>query len=106
MTDPKSIPTVEYGRDTNRVGVVIIGAGLSGMTTAIEMIRKGQGRDFIIVEKGNQVGGTWNDQRYPGCCCVRHNLIFLRISKLPLTNLLQDVWSHLYSLSFEPNPSW
>lgn len=31
-------------------------------------------------------GGTWNDQRYPGCCC--------------------DVWSHLYSLSFEPNPDW
>ncbi|KAE8446042.1 hypothetical protein EG329_012550 [Mollisiaceae sp. DMI_Dod_QoI] len=86
MSDPNPSPTVEYGRNTNRVDVLIIGAGISGMTTAIEMIRKGNGRNFIIVEKGNQVGGTWNDQRYPGCCC--------------------DVWSHLYSLSFEPNPNW
>ncbi|KAL2059946.1 hypothetical protein VTL71DRAFT_10101 [Oculimacula yallundae] len=86
MSDPNPTPTVNYGRNTNRADVLIVGAGLSGMTTAIDMIRKGNGRNFIIVEKGNQVGGTWNDQRYPGCCC--------------------DVWSHLYSLSFEPNPSW
>ncbi|PQE20671.1 flavin-binding monooxygenase protein [Rutstroemia sp. NJR-2017a BBW] len=86
MSDPNPIPTMSYGRNTNTADVLIIGAGLSGMTTAIEMIRKGLGRNFIIVEKGNQVGGTWNDQRYPGCCC--------------------DVWSHLYSLSFEPNPNW
>ena len=70
MLDSNPIQTLKYGRDTNRADVLIIGAGLSGMTTAIEMIRKGQGRSFIIVEKGNQVGGTWNDQRYPGCCCV------------------------------------
>jgi len=70
MTDPSPYPTADYGRNTNRADVLIIGAGISGMTTAIEMIRKGNGRNFIIVEKGNQVGGTWNDQRYPGCCCV------------------------------------
>ncbi|KUJ06745.1 flavin-binding monooxygenase-like family protein [Mollisia scopiformis] len=86
MSDPNPSPTIDYGRHTNRADVLIIGAGISGMTTAIEMIRKGNGTNFIIVEKGNQVGGTWNDQRYPGCCC--------------------DVWSHLYSLSFEPNPNW
>jgi cation diffusion facilitator CzcD-associated flavoprotein CzcO len=68
MTEP--YPTVDYGRSSNRASVLIIGAGISGMTTAIEMIRKGYGRDFIIVEKGNQVGGTWSDNRYPGCCCV------------------------------------
>lgn len=33
------------------------------------MIKGGQGRNFVIVEKGNQVGGTWNDNVYPGCCC-------------------------------------
>ncbi|KAF4626482.1 hypothetical protein G7Y89_g11676 [Cudoniella acicularis] len=86
MSNPNSIPGVDYGRNTNRADVLIIGAGISGLTTAIEMIRKGNGRNFIIVERGNQVGGTWNDQRYPGCCC--------------------DVWSHLYSFSFEPNPNW
>ena len=50
------------------------------------MIKAGSGRNFIIVEKSSQVGGTWNDNRYPGCCC--------------------DVLSHLYSYSFEPNPNW
>jgi heterodisulfide reductase subunit A-like polyferredoxin len=70
MADPNPYPTAEYGRNTNRADVLIIGAGLSGMTTAIDMIRNGNGRNFIIVERGNQVGGTWNDQRYPGCCCV------------------------------------
>ena len=69
MTDPNPWPHVDYGRNTNRADVLIIGAGISGMVTAIDMIRKGNGRNFIIVEKGNQVGGTWNDQRYPGCCC-------------------------------------
>lgn len=66
--------------------VVIIGAGISGMTAAIDMIRLGKGRSFVIVEKGRRVGGTWSDNEYPGCCC--------------------DVWSHLYSLSFCPNPDW
>jgi len=70
MSDPSPTPTLDYGRNTNRADVLIIGAGISGMTTAIDMIRKGNGRNFIIVERGNQVGGTWNDQRYPGCCCV------------------------------------
>ena len=70
MSDPNPMLMADYGRNTNRADVLIIGAGLSGMTTAIEMIRKGNGNNFIIVEKGNQVGGTWNDQRYPGCCCV------------------------------------
>lgn len=66
--------------------VVIIGAGISGMTVAIDMIRLGNGRNFVILEKGHRVGGTWSDNIYPGCCC--------------------DVWSHLYSLSFSPNPDW
>ncbi|TVY36246.1 FAD-binding monooxygenase [Lachnellula occidentalis] len=86
MIESKASPSTPYGRNTNKTDVLIIGAGISGLVMAIEMIRKGNGRKFIIVEQGNQVGGTWNDQRYPGCCC--------------------DVWSHLYSLSFEPNPSW
>ena len=70
MTDPSPIPTVDYGRNTNQADVLIIGAELSGMTTAINMIRKGNGNNFITAERGNQVGGAWSDQRYPVCCCV------------------------------------
>lgn len=46
------------------------------MCTAIDMIEKGSGRNFIIVEKGNQVGGTWNDNTYPGCCCDGKTHVF------------------------------
>ena len=70
MLDPNPTLTVHYGRNINRADVPIIGAGLSGMTTATDMIRKGNGRNFIIAERGNQVEGAWNDQRYPGCCYV------------------------------------
>jgi cation diffusion facilitator CzcD-associated flavoprotein CzcO len=56
------------------------------MCTAIDLIRRNHTRDFVILEKGSHIGGTWNDNKYPGCCC--------------------DIWSHLYSYSFEPNPNW
>lgn len=36
---------------------------------AIDLIKRNQCRNFIILEKGSSVGGTWNDNKYPGCCC-------------------------------------
>lgn len=56
------------------------------MCMAIDLIKRNQCHNFIIVEKSSGVGGTWNDNKYPGCCC--------------------DVWSMLYSYSFEQNPDW
>ena len=67
-------------------GVVIIGAGFSGkgqakvrtqgkkftniitgICAAIDLIRFNNTRDFLIIERGDHVGGTWNYNRYPGC---------------------------------------
>src|SRR4051812_9309654 len=42
--------------------------------------------DFVLLERADEVGGTWRDNTYPGCEC--------------------DVQSHLYSFSFAPNPEW
>ncbi len=64
--------------------VVIIGSGFSGVGMAIGL--QGSGRSFTVLEKASDIGGTWRDNRYPGCAC--------------------DVPSHLYSFSFEPNPYW
>jgi cyclohexanone monooxygenase len=63
----------------------IIGAGFSGIGLGIQLKRRGLD-DFIIAEAEGGVGGTWWLNRYPGCAC--------------------DVQSHLYSLSFAPNPDW
>ncbi len=69
----------------NTLKVIIVGAGFSGICMGIQLRLNGI-EDFIIIEKGQQVGGTWWDNKYPGAEC--------------------DVESHLYSFSFEPNPNW
>ena len=65
--------------------VVILGAGMSGLCTAIQLKKAGQ-HDFVILEKSADLGGTWWDNRYPGAHV--------------------DVPAPLYSFSFAPNPRW
>src|SRR5258708_13103726 len=65
--------------------IAIVGTGFSGLGTAIRLAQAGR-RDFVVLERGDDVGGTWRDNAYPGCAC--------------------DVPSHLYSFSFAPNPEW
>jgi cation diffusion facilitator CzcD-associated flavoprotein CzcO len=65
--------------------VLVVGTGFAGLGTAIQLRRAGH-RDFVVIERGPDVGGTWRDNSYPGCAC--------------------DVPSHLYSFSFAPNPDW
>jgi cation diffusion facilitator CzcD-associated flavoprotein CzcO len=69
----------------SRFKVVIIGTGFSGLGQAIQLERAGI-RDYVILEKAPEVGGTWRDNSYPGCAC--------------------DVQSHMYSFSYEQNPDW
>ncbi len=68
-----------------RVRVLVVGAGFAGLGAAIKLDEHGFG-DFLVVDKGSTVGGTWRDNTYPGAAC--------------------DVPSQLYSFSFAPNPGW
>ena len=70
---------------TDEYEVVVIGAGASGIGAAVRLRQQGV-RDFVVLEKGDSVGGTWRDNTYPGCGC--------------------DVPSRLYSYTFAPNPDW
>jgi cation diffusion facilitator CzcD-associated flavoprotein CzcO len=65
--------------------VVIIGAGFGGLAAAIRL-KQEQEQDFVVLERADDVGGVWRENRYPGCAC--------------------DVQSHLYSYSFAPNSRW
>jgi cation diffusion facilitator CzcD-associated flavoprotein CzcO len=67
------------------VRVAIVGSGFAGLGMAIRLRQAGI-EDFVVLEKADDVGGTWRDNSYPGCAC--------------------DVPSHLYSFSFAPNPEW
>ena len=64
--------------------VAVIGAGIGGIGASIALARAGV--EHVVLERADDLGGTWRDNRYPGCRC--------------------DVPSHLYSFSFAPNPEW
>jgi cation diffusion facilitator CzcD-associated flavoprotein CzcO len=64
---------------------LIIGAGMSGILSAIKLQEAGLD-DFAIYEKRDRLGGTWRENTYPGIAC--------------------DVPSHFYSYSFALNPEW
>jgi cation diffusion facilitator CzcD-associated flavoprotein CzcO len=49
--------------------VLIIGAGMSGLGLAVQIIRKFGIRNFELIEKSDDVGGTWLANTYPGCGC-------------------------------------
>ena len=65
--------------------IAIIGAGPGGLCMAKRLIDEGYD-DFVLLERNGGVGGTWYQNRYPGCEC--------------------DVQSALYSFSFEFKPDW
>lgn len=44
---------------------IVIGAGISGICAGIELQRLGI--DYVIFEKNEDFGGTWFENRYPGC---------------------------------------
>src|SRR5262249_22619455 len=78
-------PNSSAASQETSVEVLIIGAGFSGIGMGIQLQKAGIG-PFLIIEKSSDIGGTWWENRYPGCAC--------------------DIPSHLYSFSFEPSSDW
>lgn len=82
---PYTIQDVPLGT-ARKVRIIIIGAGASGLN-AIRTFREHLTNfESIVYEKNPSVGGTWYENRYPGCKC--------------------DIPSHNYQFSWKPNHSW
>jgi 4-hydroxyacetophenone monooxygenase len=83
--DPKA-PTWSVADPALRHGakVAIIGAGMSGLAAGYRLLQVGV--ELTVFEKNDDVGGTWFENRYPGC----------RV----------DVNNHLYSYSFATKSDW
>ncbi len=65
--------------------IAIVGSGFSGIAMGAMLKRAGID-SFTILEKADDVGGTWRENTYPGAAC--------------------DIPSHLYSFSFAPKADW
>jgi len=72
-------------QDVTYSDILIIGAGFSGLIMALQARRRGLS-NIVILEKAEDIGGTWRDNTYPGVAC--------------------DIPSHLYSMASHPNPDW
>lgn len=65
---------------------LVVGAGFGGIGMAATLLRDAPADDVLVIERGDDVGGTWRVNTYPGAAC--------------------DVPSALYSYSFAPEPGW
>jgi 4-hydroxyacetophenone monooxygenase len=82
-------PRINIGDDVasapgEAFSVAIVGAGASGICAAIRL--RQAGIPCTVFEKNDEVGGTWFENRYPGCAV--------------------DTPNHFYQYSFEPNDDW
>jgi cation diffusion facilitator CzcD-associated flavoprotein CzcO len=64
---------------------VVVGAGFSGIGTAIKLDKSGMG-NYLVIEAGDGPGGTWYWNTYPG--------------------IAVDIPSFSYQFSFEQSPRW
>ena len=49
--------------------VIAMGAGASGISFIYKMKQSLSDVDLVVYEKNSQVGGTWWENKYPGCAC-------------------------------------
>ncbi|KAF9448221.1 FAD/NAD(P)-binding domain-containing protein [Macrolepiota fuliginosa MF-IS2] len=72
--------------DQRFLKIVCVGAGASSLLFAYKLQRSFENFELTLYEKNEDIGGTWLENKYPGCAC--------------------DVPAHAYTWSFEPNPNW
>lgn len=69
-----------------KMRLICVGAGIAGIAAAYKHMQRLQDVELVIYEKNHDVGGTWLENRYPGCAC--------------------DIPAHGYTYSWEGNPNW
>jgi cation diffusion facilitator CzcD-associated flavoprotein CzcO len=94
--------------------VIVIGAGFSGIYLSIRFPELLRNVEFVVYEKNPGVGGTWWENRYPGCACDIPGKCCDPDPGSGGDNFggcVADGWcsvlpAHSYVYTFEPNPEW
>ncbi|GLA09727.1 hypothetical protein AnigIFM60653_000668 [Aspergillus niger] len=76
----------EPSRSRRKIRIVVIGAGASALNFAHDIDQSTLDIELVLYEKNPEVGGTWFENRYPGCGC--------------------DIPSVNYQFSWAPSPDW
>lgn len=66
--------------------IICVGAGVSGINLVRTLRLNLKDYEAVVYDKNEGVGGTWFENRYPGCKC--------------------DIPSHCYQYSWRPNKGW
>ncbi|KAK5106036.1 hypothetical protein LTS08_000152 [Lithohypha guttulata] len=72
--------------DPDSIRIIHVGMGASGLLAAHKAKKMLQNYELVCYEKNGTIGGTWYENRYPGCAC--------------------DIPAHTYTFPFERNPEW
>ena len=72
--------------EKRKIRMICVGAGAAGLQIAYKAERALRNVELQIYEKNGDVGGTWLENRYPGCTC--------------------DIPSHSYQFTWARNPNW
>lgn len=73
-------------RKPRKIKVIAIGAGASALNFGHEVNKSHLDIDYVCYDKNPIIGGTWYENRYPGCAC--------------------DIPSVCYQFSWAPSPEW
>lgn len=68
------------------IKLICVGAGAGGLQVAYKAERLLRDVEVVIYEKNDDIGGTWLENRYPGCTC--------------------DIPSHSYQFTWARNNKW
>ncbi len=68
------------------IKIIHVGGGASGILFIHKAQKQLKNYTLVCYEKNDTIGGTWYENKYPGCAC--------------------DIPAHTYTFPFEPNPDW
>jgi cation diffusion facilitator CzcD-associated flavoprotein CzcO len=84
------VPDLEVPEDPQclpqKLRIIHVGMGASGLLAAHKARKFLTNYELVCYEKNEVIGGTWYENRYPGCAC--------------------DIPAHTYTFPFDRNPEW